>query len=324
MSGTDMPWLWQCKYSIVRRSLHFAWVVDDAKCIVVTRVCVCLSVHGRTPTILHGPGCNLGAWQRLPLVVHYWADLQSGHGLRCYGNITRTLVTSLCPSAIWRHSANGRLGGACARRWPATGGRRGAPPKPRATYGKRVRTGRRRGRSQHYCGSLDCGLPLVAFWQQKANAKCYRVHAYTRCLPGFICYNFPWGCTEFPEFSRFREFPEYSKFPGLWPPCQMLSMRAQATTTAPWLSLAMGVADRLQTRYNHLFHLHGPCMWPSPCGRPIWDGNYSLHQCQSSIFHQLITLPSTTVPLVLLQLVSRLACCLMLLHFHCWPSSTGG
>jgi len=25
-----------------------------------------------------------------PLVVHYWADLQSVHGLRCYGNITRT------------------------------------------------------------------------------------------------------------------------------------------------------------------------------------------------------------------------------------------
>ena len=30
--------------------------------------------------------------------MHCWADLQSGHGLRCYGNITRTLVTSLCPS----------------------------------------------------------------------------------------------------------------------------------------------------------------------------------------------------------------------------------
>jgi len=28
------------------------------------------------------------------------------------------------------------------------------------------------GRSQHYCGSLFFGLPLVAFWQQKANAKC--------------------------------------------------------------------------------------------------------------------------------------------------------
>jgi len=59
---------------------------------------VCLSVRGRTPTSLHGPGCNLGAWYRLPLVVHYWADLQSGHGLRCYGNITRILVTSLRPS----------------------------------------------------------------------------------------------------------------------------------------------------------------------------------------------------------------------------------
>jgi len=28
------------------------------------------------------------------------------------------------------------------------------------------------GRSQHYCGSQDCGLPLVAFWQHNANAKC--------------------------------------------------------------------------------------------------------------------------------------------------------
>jgi len=37
------------------------------------------------------------------LVVHYWADLQSRHGLRCYGNVTRTrnvseymLVLALC------------------------------------------------------------------------------------------------------------------------------------------------------------------------------------------------------------------------------------
>jgi len=43
-----------------KRLLHFAWVVDDAKCIVVTRVCV--SFRGRTPTLLHGPGCNLGTW----------------------------------------------------------------------------------------------------------------------------------------------------------------------------------------------------------------------------------------------------------------------
>ena len=39
----------------------------------------------------------------MPLVVHCWADLQSVHELRCYGNITRTrnvseymLVLALC------------------------------------------------------------------------------------------------------------------------------------------------------------------------------------------------------------------------------------
>ena len=37
--------------------------------------------------VLHGPGCNLGSGRGCPLVVHYWADLQSGHGLHCYGNI---------------------------------------------------------------------------------------------------------------------------------------------------------------------------------------------------------------------------------------------
>jgi len=28
------------------------------------------------------------------------------------------------------------------------------------------------GRSQHYCGGLDCGLAMVAFWWHNANAKC--------------------------------------------------------------------------------------------------------------------------------------------------------
>jgi len=57
---------------------HFAWVVDDAKCIVVTRVCVsvclsvclcpsvCVSVRGRMPTLLHGPGCNSGSDKDAP------------------------------------------------------------------------------------------------------------------------------------------------------------------------------------------------------------------------------------------------------------------
>jgi len=152
--------------------------MDDAKCIVVTRVCVsvCLSAALRPHyctdqdvTWGHGRGC--------PLVVQYWAHLQSGHGFRCYGNITRTLVTSLRPSLIWWHSANGRLGAVCAPCWPLTGGLRGAFSKLRAVYGKWAWLARRwlavdGGRSQHYCGGLDCGLLLVAFSQEKANTKC--------------------------------------------------------------------------------------------------------------------------------------------------------
>jgi len=82
--------------------LHFAWVVDDAKCIVVTHICVsvCLSAAACLHYCMdfdvtggNGRGCLL--------VVHYWADLQSVHGLHCYGNITRNvseyiLVLALC------------------------------------------------------------------------------------------------------------------------------------------------------------------------------------------------------------------------------------
>jgi len=41
-------------------------------------VYVCVSVRGRMPTLLHGPGCNLGEWKGIPLVVHYWADWCTG------------------------------------------------------------------------------------------------------------------------------------------------------------------------------------------------------------------------------------------------------
>jgi len=75
---------------------------------VVTTVCVtaclsvCLSARRRIPTLLHGPGCNLGNGRGCPLAVHYWADLQSVHGFSCYDNIApnakcqRVLVLTLC------------------------------------------------------------------------------------------------------------------------------------------------------------------------------------------------------------------------------------
>jgi len=64
------------------------------------RLCVCLSVCPRPHThYCTDPDVTCGRGRGCPLVVHYWEDLQSGHGLRCYGNITRTRVTSLRPSS---------------------------------------------------------------------------------------------------------------------------------------------------------------------------------------------------------------------------------
>jgi len=65
-------------------------------------VCVCLSVAA-CPHYCTDPDVTWGSGSRCPLVVHYWADLQSVHGLHCYGNITRTrnvreytLVLAVC------------------------------------------------------------------------------------------------------------------------------------------------------------------------------------------------------------------------------------
>jgi len=63
---------------------------------VVTRVCVsvCLSVcmsvclsAAACPHYCTDPDVTLGSGKGCPLVVHRWADLQSVHGMRCYGNI---------------------------------------------------------------------------------------------------------------------------------------------------------------------------------------------------------------------------------------------
>jgi len=64
---------------------------------VVTRVCVCVSVcvsvclsAAACPHYCTDPDVTWGSGRGCPLVVHYWTDLQSVHGLRCYDNITRT------------------------------------------------------------------------------------------------------------------------------------------------------------------------------------------------------------------------------------------
>jgi len=51
------------------------------------RLCVCLSVLRRIPTLLHGPGCNLGEWQRVPSSCALLGGFAIVHGFRCYDNI---------------------------------------------------------------------------------------------------------------------------------------------------------------------------------------------------------------------------------------------
>jgi len=71
----------------------------SAKCILVTRGCV--SVPRRIPTLLPRPWCNLGNDRGCPLVVHYWADLQSVLGFRYYDNMARTRNVSECLYSLY-------------------------------------------------------------------------------------------------------------------------------------------------------------------------------------------------------------------------------
>jgi len=78
--------------------------IDDAKCIVVTHFCVCLSVclsAAACPRYCTDPDVTWGNGIGVALVVHCWADLQSVHGLRCYDNIARTRNVSEYLSSLY-------------------------------------------------------------------------------------------------------------------------------------------------------------------------------------------------------------------------------
>jgi len=54
------------------------------------RLSVCLYVCLSAAACLQyctDPDVTWGSGKGCPLVVHYWADLQSVHGMGCYGNI---------------------------------------------------------------------------------------------------------------------------------------------------------------------------------------------------------------------------------------------
>jgi len=85
------------------------WAIKGGRLVtfrVSRRRRACLSVCLSAAACLHcctDPDVTWESGGGWALVVHCWADLQSGHGLRCYGNITRTrnvseymLVLALC------------------------------------------------------------------------------------------------------------------------------------------------------------------------------------------------------------------------------------
>ena len=73
--------------------------------------CVCLSVPRRIPTLLNGPGCNLGESYRLSSSCAQLGGFAIGAWFRCYDNIApnakyqRVLVLALCLVFTARHNA---------------------------------------------------------------------------------------------------------------------------------------------------------------------------------------------------------------------------
>jgi len=82
------------------------------------RRCVCVSVClflAAFPHYCMDPDVSWGHGGRCSLVMHYWADLQSVHGFRCYDNIAPNAECQrVCVLALY-------LAVCCIRLWVGSG-----------------------------------------------------------------------------------------------------------------------------------------------------------------------------------------------------------
>ena len=83
--------------AVACRYLHYCMSCRRRKMYCGLTCLVCLSA-AVCPHYCTHLDVTWGSGRGCPLVVHYWANLQSVRRLHCYGNITRTIVTSLHPS----------------------------------------------------------------------------------------------------------------------------------------------------------------------------------------------------------------------------------
>jgi len=82
-------------------SLHFAWGVAEAKCILCVCLCVFLSFAG-FPHYCTDPDVSWWNGRGCPLVVHFWADLQLVHGFRCYDKLQHSAEREMSARACTR------------------------------------------------------------------------------------------------------------------------------------------------------------------------------------------------------------------------------
>ena len=143
------------------------------------RLCVCLTLAA-CPHCCTDPDITYGNGRRCPLVVHYWADLQSVHGFGCYDNIAqnakcqRVLVLAQC-LATFRvsgrrpemYSGHARLSVSVSVRCRM----------PTLLHGPEYNLGEwyRDAPSCALLGGFVIGARVALLWQHNANAKCQRV-----------------------------------------------------------------------------------------------------------------------------------------------------
>jgi len=103
------------------RLLRSAWGIAEAKCILVTRVCVpVLLSFAAFPHYCTDPDVTWRNDRGCPLVVHYWADLQSADGFRCYDNTIRLWITTFLVKKYSRRPCDEMLASACTRSMPGS------------------------------------------------------------------------------------------------------------------------------------------------------------------------------------------------------------
>jgi len=106
--------LWQFRIFLIRLTFYISRESKTTRNVLWSRASVrlCLSVclsAAACPHYCTDPDVTWGSGRRCALVVHYWADLQLVHGMRCYGNIMEMCGgaqrLSARPSACRTHCA---------------------------------------------------------------------------------------------------------------------------------------------------------------------------------------------------------------------------